>query len=1060
VNRRILLIDADPAFRASLARQLERYRFDITAEPDPEQAIALGTATLPALLVVSVEEPDKAGFKVFQRCKRGALAKVPIVLVTSSVPPESFAKHRGLKVHADEYIDKRSISDDELLGKIDHLVGLGELADDDLGMSLEIDEIPLSSDDMVLEETVGEDDADAGGEPRVDSMVDAETDAAFAALLGDDAPAAPAAEPPAAEPLDAPEPLPQQIDTSRMSDGAPSVVIAAVPAAIAGRPQDSGGVQFDSFSRESMRPPVDLIARARQDHRDRAAHLVGTQESGSAIPIDVDDLEPLEYEAPSAHAPEPEPEPEATRPRFVGTSTGVEARSHAAAAALHTPATGHHSSSVPDLGLDAIAATETATEHSGVFDRRALRKLGELERQIAQLKTELDRARATADASARGVNREREFLNLREQIIAKDKDLHRAKDDRRARDRELADAQDRLHEAEQARAELEVRATELEQRAAADAYRAAALEVRDKAYANQLAALHQELEARTHAATTAESARLQLDRDLAGERALRAASASDAERSLRVDREQLVARHQAELTAVRNEAAATLAAALEALREELEGDHATAVAVATESTRAALASHAERAVGELEAKHARVLARLAGEHGEAIAQLTDERDAAMERVASEREAAVAAAEDEHHELIARLQTERVAELSQAREAATIQLAHARDELIAELAYVRQEAETRIAATTAARDRAVAELDRVKHQLAQARAEHEATLDAAAASHEAALDEQASLHAEDLARREQDHAAARAEAAAVHSEALAASAALRAELERQTSHHGGTLEAARQEIDDLIEQHEHAKGALIEQHRRMTDELAQVHDDKQRAVEELQHAVAEARAAEARAAAQHRAELIDTRRAMEEATARWEAEREVAERAAAKALDEQKALHERALAIAHGEVLRTKAVADAEHGKAIAVLQAEHERQRNEAHAEHAKLVGELTAERDELRRGLSSARDGSKRSDTELASAVQMIADRTAELHTHAAAITERDQRIADLRHELEALEQENASYQEQVLRAYQKIKADEAMVSRAKKAMAIALTVLDDPANPKSEPT
>lgn len=54
------------------------------------------------------------------------------------------------------------------------------------------------------------------------------------------------------------------------------------------------------------------------------------------------------------------------------------------------------------------------------------------------------------------------------------------------------------------------------------------------------------------------------------------------------------------------------------------------------------------------------------------------------------------------------------------------------------------------------------------------------------------------------------------------------------------------------------------------------------------------------------------------------------------------------------------------------------------------------------------------------------------------------------------LRKEIEGLETENASYQEQVLRAYQKIKTDEAMVARAKKAMAIALTVLDDQGQPK----
>ena len=67
-----------------------------------------------------------------------------------------------------------------------------------------------------------------------------------------------------------------------------------------------------------------------------------------------------------------------------------------------------------------------------------------------------------------------------------------------------------------------------------------------------------------------------------------------------------------------------------------------------------------------------------------------------------------------------------------------------------------------------------------------------------------------------------------------------------------------------------------------------------------------------------------------------------------------------------------------------------------------------------------------------------------------------AAAIAERDQRLTELRAELDELEQQNAAYQEQVLKAYQKIKADEAMVARAKKAMAIALTVLDDDSKPQ----
>jgi CheY-like chemotaxis protein len=1069
VNRRILLIDADPAFRASLAQVLERYRFEIAADPDAEQALALASAAPPALLVVSVEEPDKAGFKVFQRCKKGALAKVPIVLVTSSVAPDSFAKHRSLKVHADEYIDKRSMSGEELLGKIDTLIGLGEPTDDDdLGMSLDGDEIPLSSDDMVLEETVGEDDAEAGdAEQHVDSMVDAETDAAFAALLGDMAPSEPAA-------VQAPAPAPpQRTKTPTLtpppppppppSREAPAAGIAAVPmiqdpGQDGGRPQESGGVEFDSFTRESMHAPVDLIAHARQEHRDHVAGVAGAHGSVPATAIDDPDLEPVEDLVAAAPDPMPEqqplPEAKASKPRFLDVSTVVEPRLHAVAV-VQAPAPSSSASAVPDLGLDEIAMPQTAAEQSGVYDRRALRKIGELERQITQLKTELDRARATADASARGSNREREFLNLREQIIARDKDLHRVRDDLRARDRDLADVQDRLRDAEQARTTLEARAAELAQQAAAEANRAVALEGRGKAQGTQLAALQQVLEARTHAEAAAEAARVQLERDLAEERALRAASASDAERSLRIEREQLVARHQAELAAVYDEAAAAREAALHALREELESDHAVAVAIATADARTEIATQVDHTVSRLEAKHGAELARRKDEHDAAIAQLTHERDLAMARIASERDAAVSAVEDEHHQLIARLQTERAAELAKVRDGAALQLSRLHDELTRELAQVTQDAEIRIAEATTARDRAVAELgaelERVRHQLTAARADRDDFLSATAADRTAALDELASLHQEELARREQAHAAARAQDAAAHDAAIAS---LRAELERQAAHHGEMLEAARRQLDGRIEQHEHAKGALIEQHRNTLDELTQRHaadlaqarEDKQRALEHE--------------AAEHRAALLGAKRAMDEATARHRSEREAAERAAARALEDQEAQHERALASLHGEVLKTKATADAEQSRSIAAIHAEHERQRKEAHAQHTKLVGELTTERDELRRGLSSAREGAKRGEAELASAAQTIAERNAELRAHAAAIAERDQRITELRHELEALEQENANYQEQVLRAYQKMKTDEAMVARAKKAMAIALTVLDDQGNPKTEPT
>jgi CheY-like chemotaxis protein len=1103
VIRRILLIDADPAFRALLTQQLARYQFEIAAEPDPDQALAPGVEP-PALLMVAVDEPDKAGFKVFQRCKRSAFAKVPIMLVTSSVAPDSFAKHRGLKVHADEYFDKRSPSHQELLSKVDLLVGLGSPGEAESDSAFDVDEISLSGEDMVLEETVGEDDAgelelDPGAPPEraVDSMVDVETDAAFAALLGGGAePAGPTA---SAGPQ-----IPQLTDTPRTSDDEPSVVIAAVPAPIhdTGRAQDSGSVDFDSFSREAMRPPVELIARARHDHRAQARTIPGRRPTGSeppaevrsetppaiqpeartetrtetrpAIPIDVDDLEQVDDSAAhrlAAHAQPVAGDPTAAIARVEPTPRPGALRAQPSTEPPPITATGP----VPiDLGLDDLAASDasvgasapsgTATDHSGAYDRRALRQLGELERQITQLKTELDRARATADASARGAGREREFLNLREQITAKDKDLQRARDELRARDRELGDAQDRLRTTEQARLALEARAGELEQRAASDANRAAALELRDQSQVRQLAALHGELDVRSHAASSAEAARVQIERELASERALRAASASEAERALRVEREQLIARHQGELAAIRSEGATARDQAVQAIRDEIAAEHATAVAAAVAGAHSEAAAAAERALRQAMAEHADQLAQYQASQIAQLEQLTGERDAALARVASEREAALAAAAAEHQRMLVRLQIERAAELN----------------------HVKQDADNRFAALATARDRAISELttelERHKHQLGAVRGEHEQALGSAAAETARALDDQARQHADELAAQEREFAAERTREAAAHAEALAA---IKLEGDRQAGHQAGTLAGLRVQLNQANEHHEQARRQLIEQHRTASAELAAAHADelaRARAeplhrIDELQRALAEAHAAADRLAAQHRSDLdqrselsarqaadhaaaLDSaQRALEDASARYDSEREAARRAATKALDDARLQYDRALAAETAELARHRATADAEHQRAIAAAAAEFERQRNDAAAAHAAATADLATERDELRRGLSSARDSLKRGEAELATAVQTIADRNAELRAHAAAIAERDQRIAELRSELEGLEHENASYQEQVLRAYQKIKADEAMVARAKKAMAIALTVLD-PGDPKAEPT
>ena len=95
MNRRVLLVDSDTEFRDSLTAQLGRYRVVVMTEPDPDRGLALGQADPPDLTIIAVDEPEKAGFKAFQKFRKALPAKLPIMLVTSTVSPENFAVVAG-----------------------------------------------------------------------------------------------------------------------------------------------------------------------------------------------------------------------------------------------------------------------------------------------------------------------------------------------------------------------------------------------------------------------------------------------------------------------------------------------------------------------------------------------------------------------------------------------------------------------------------------------------------------------------------------------------------------------------------------------------------------------------------------------------------------------------------------------------------------------------------------------------------------------------------------------------------------------------------------------------
>ncbi|HYU15864.1 MAG TPA: hypothetical protein VEL05_07330, partial [Candidatus Acidoferrum sp.] len=226
--------------------------------------------------------------------------------------------------------------------------------------------------------------------------------------------------------------------------------------------------------------------------------------------------------------------------------------------------------------------------------------------------------------------------------------------------------------------------------------------------------------------------------------------------------------------------------------------------------------------------------------------------------------------------------------------------------------------------------------------------------------------------------------------------------LRLELNEQHRRHQEEVEALRQEqateVETLVRQNQEARQALEDRH---SAHIARVEEDQSQAL----------------AAA-------DRRRASEVSDADKRRVMELAE------LEERR---RRDLLAAAEERAQAEAELEEKFEGAQAAMQREHAEERRELEARGAGLERDL---RDRVAE-LSQARDSLRAREETIVSLHKLMG--------------ERDERLADQRAAIEELERQNAGYQEQVLRAFQKIKADEAIVARAKKAMAIALTLLDD---------
>ncbi len=171
-------------------------------------------------------------------------------------------------------------------------------------------------------------------------------------------------------------------------------------------------------------------------------------------------------------------------------------------------------------------------------------------------------------------------------------------------------------------------------------------------------------------------------------------------------------------------------------------------------------------------------------------------------------------------------------------------------------------------------------------------------------------------------------------------------------------------------------------------------------------------------------------------------------------------------------ITGAEARRQHELVEAEN-KRVAELEAAEARRRSELQAREEEHHGKL-AELDRLhfnektelgerhRQDLDQAHARSARAEGELAARLEELGEtqrRLAALESDRDSLRgdlrDREVKLAQLRDRSAELESKSAEYEDQILRAYQKLRSDEKVVDRAKRALAVALQLLDERAGP-----
>ncbi|MBN1654814.1 MAG: response regulator [Deltaproteobacteria bacterium] len=157
--KRILFFEQDKDFAQEIKAGFENLGAIVDLVDDGPSGLEHAAATMPDLILLTIELPGMNGFLVCKKIKKNTgLKDIPLVILSSEASAETFEQHSRLRTHAQKYLHK-PISFDQVLESAKELIELEEGAkeyhEEDIEEIIEVDdEIVLTSEDGASESEI------------------------------------------------------------------------------------------------------------------------------------------------------------------------------------------------------------------------------------------------------------------------------------------------------------------------------------------------------------------------------------------------------------------------------------------------------------------------------------------------------------------------------------------------------------------------------------------------------------------------------------------------------------------------------------------------------------------------------------------------------------------------------------------------------------------------------------------------------------------------------------------------------------------------------------------